>query len=168
MSRIGPYLGGAKSHDVEDEILNPADPNFHAKQSTLKRSGRNRFRVLGRSWWPEGLPSDEKHLTALETPDQASWRAYHVITHCASTSIVLAMNRHNEAGPLTDFLEMIDRRLEYEYWFFDHFHDNRSGSKLCRFCEKGQRRKGGTDAAFSSLALHFGKDRSRNFRTDVL
>lgn len=126
MSRIGPYLGGAKSHDVEDEILNPADPNFHAKQSTLKRSGRNRFRVLGRSWWPEGLPSDEKHLTALETPDQASWRAYHVITHCASTSIVLAMNRHNEAGPLTDFLEMIDRRLEYEYWFFDHFHDNRS------------------------------------------
>ena len=24
-----------------------------------------------------------------------------------------------------DFLEMVDLRLEYKYWFFGHFHDNR-------------------------------------------
>ena len=75
---------------------------------------------------PEELPSDEEYLIALETLDQANWRADYVITHCASTSIALSMDRHNEADPLTDFLEMVGQRLEYEYWFFGHFHDNRS------------------------------------------
>ena len=119
-------MGGAKSHDVEDGILDPADPNFHAQQSALKRSGRNRFRVLGRSWWPEELPSDEEYHTALKTLERTNWQVDYVITHCASTSIALSMNRHNEADHLTEFLEMVDRRLEYEYWFFGHFHDNRS------------------------------------------
>ena len=64
--------------------------------------------------------------TALKTLERTNWQVDYVITHCASTSIALSMNRHNEADPLTDFLEMIDRRLEYEYWFFGHFHDNRS------------------------------------------
>ena len=36
------------------------------------------------------------------------------------------MDRHNEADHLTEFLEMVDRKLEYQYWFFGHFHDNRS------------------------------------------
>ena len=37
-----------------------------------------------------------------------------------------SIDRHNEADPLTEFLEIIDQRMEYEYWFFGHFHDNRS------------------------------------------
>ena len=119
-------MGGAKSHDVEDGILDPADPNFPAQQNALKRSGRNRFRVLGQSWWPEELPSDEEYYTALKTLERTNWQVDYVITHCASTSIALSMDRHNEADHLTEFLEMVDRRLEYEYWFFGHFHDNRS------------------------------------------
>ena len=119
-------MGGAKSHDVENGILDPADPNFRAQQSALKRSGRNRFRVLGRSWWPEELPSDEEYHTALKTLERTNWQVDYVITHCASTRIALSMDRHNEADHLTEFLEMVDRRLKYEYWFFGHFHDNRS------------------------------------------
>ena len=119
-------MGGAKSHDVEDGILDPADPNFRAQQNALKRSGRNRFRVLGQSWWPEELPSDEEYYTALKTLERTNWQVDYVITHCASTSIALSMDRHNEADHLTEFLEMVDRRLEYEYWVFGHFHDNRS------------------------------------------
>ena len=111
---------------MEDGILDPADPNFHAKQRVLQRTGRHRFRILGRSWWPEELPSDEEYYTALGTLDQANWRVDYVITHCASTSMALTMDRHNEADHLTEFLEMVDRKLEYQYWFFGHFHDNRS------------------------------------------
>ena len=64
--------------------------------------------------------------TALKTLERTNWQVDYVITHCASTSIALSMDRHNEADHLTEFLEMVDRRLEYEYWFFGHFHDNRS------------------------------------------
>ena len=49
----------------------------------------------------------------------------YVVTHCASTRIALIMDRHNEADDFTNFLEMVERRLAYEYWFFGHFHDNR-------------------------------------------
>ena len=119
-------MGGAKSHDVEDGILDPAEPDFQVRQKDLKRAGKRRFRVLGHSWWPEELPSDEEYYTALKTLERTNWQVDYVITHCASTSIALSMDRHNEADNLTEFLEMVDRRLEYEYWFFGHFHDNRS------------------------------------------
>ena len=70
--------------------------------------------------------AEAEYRTALVTLERANWRVDYVITHCASTSIALAMDRHNEADHLTEFLEIIDRRMEYEYWFFGHFHDNRS------------------------------------------
>ena len=119
-------MGGAKSHDVEDGILDPAEPDFQIRKKDLKRAGKRRFRVLGHSWWPEELPSDEEYHTALKTLERTNWQVDYVITHCASTSIALSMDRHNEADHLTEFLEMVDRRLKYEYWFFGHFHDNRS------------------------------------------
>ena len=72
------------------------------------------------------MPSDEEYRTALKTLERASWKADYVITHCASTSITLSIDHHNEADHLTEFLEIIDRQMEYEYWFFGHFHDNRS------------------------------------------
>lgn len=117
-------MGGAQSHDIEDGILDPAEPDFKDRYSHLKRMG-SRFRVLGRSWWPEELPSDAEYLIALETLERANWKTDYVVTHCAPTHIALSMSRHNEADALSDFLEMVDQRLEYTAWFFGHFHDNR-------------------------------------------
>ena len=118
-------MGGAQSHDIEDGILDPAEPDFQARQRELKHAGRHRFRVLGRSWWPEELPSDAEYLIALETLERASWKTDYVITHCAPTHIALALDRHNEPDALSNFLEMVDRRLAYTGWFFGHFHGNR-------------------------------------------
>lgn len=119
-------MGGASSHDIEDGILDPRAPDFREQYTHLKRSGRRRFRVLGRSWWPEELPSNEEYLAALETLEQAKWKVDYVITHCAPTSIALSMSRHNEADHLSDFLDMVNSRLDFQYWFFGHFHDNRA------------------------------------------
>lgn len=119
-------MGGAQSHDIEDGILDPAAPDFQARYSRLKRAGRHRFRVLGKSWWPEELPSGEEYLTAMKTLERIGWKADYVITHCAPTSTALAMNRHNEPDHLSDFLDMVNSRLDFQYWFFGHFHDNRA------------------------------------------
>ena len=35
-------------------------------------------------------------------------------------------NRHNEADPLTDFLQEVKERARYHYWLFGHYHDNRA------------------------------------------
>ena len=56
-------MGGASSHDVEDGILDPNAPDFRARYLQLLLKGRRRFRILGKSWWPEELPSDEEYTT---------------------------------------------------------------------------------------------------------
>jgi len=118
-------MGGASSHDIEDGILDPDAPDYKETVMRLQSQGRRRFRVLGRSWWPEELPSEEEYLTALETLERAGWKADYVITHCAPTSIARKMNRHYQPDALTDFLEMVNKRLEFRYWLMGHYHDNR-------------------------------------------
>lgn len=119
-------MGGAQSHDIEDGILDPVAPDFQTRYSGLRHAGRRRFRVLGKSWWPEEMPSDEEYLTAMETLERIGWKADYVITHCAPTSIALRINQNNEPDRLSDFLDMVDKRLDFQYWFFGHFHDNRA------------------------------------------
>lgn len=58
--------------------------------------------------------------------DKVDWAVDYVITHCAPTSIALMENRHNEADPLTDFLQEVKERAHYHYWLFGHYHDNRA------------------------------------------
>ena len=72
-----------------------------------------------------GVSHGHYYLAALETLERAKWKTDYVITHCAPTHVALAMDRRNEPDALSDFLEMVDRRLAYTGWFFGHFHGNR-------------------------------------------
>ena len=47
-------------------------------------------------------------------------------THSGQGSLALMENRHNEADPLTDFLQEVKERAHYHYWLFGHYHDNRA------------------------------------------
>lgn len=116
-------MGGAASHDIENGILDPADPEFEQKYRTACLKG-GRFRILGISWWPEEMPSNEEYAEAERNLDKVSWSVDVILTHCAPTSLALQMERHNEADKLTDFLEMIKQRCEFHYWFFGHYHRN--------------------------------------------
>lgn len=62
----------------------------------------------------------------FEREGKVDWAVDYVITHCAPTSIALMENRHNEADPLTDFLQEVKERAHYHYWLFGHYHDNRA------------------------------------------
>lgn len=118
-------MGGAQSHDIEDGILDPETPDFKETVQRLQQQGRRRFRVLGRSWWPEELPSDREYQTAMETLERANWKVDYVITHCAPTSIARTMNRHYQPDALTDFLEQVNKRLDFQQWFCGHYHKNK-------------------------------------------
>lgn len=118
-------MGGAQSHDIEDGILDPEAPDFEETLRRLRDQDRKRFRVLGRSWWPEELPSDAEYMEALETLERARWKADYVITHCAPTSIARTMNRHYQPDALTDFLELVNKKLDFKCWFLGHYHGNR-------------------------------------------
>lgn len=117
-------MGGATSHDVEDGILDQDAPDFRTRYLHLLLEGRRRFRIIGKSWWPEELPSDEEYATALDALERAGWKADYILTHCAPTSIARQMNRHYQPDKLTDFLETIKDRCQFSKWFCGHYHVN--------------------------------------------
>ena len=53
-------MGGASSHDVKDGILNPAAPDYYERLLRLLGEDRKQYRIMGQSWWPEELPSEEE------------------------------------------------------------------------------------------------------------
>ena len=119
-------MGGAKSHDTEDGILEPGAPDFERKLLMLQRKPRARYRINHISWWAQEMPSEEEYAEARKNLAKVDWAVDYVITHCAPTSIALMENRHNEADPLTDFLQEVKERAHYHYWLFGHYHDNRA------------------------------------------
>ena len=119
-------MGGAKSHDTEDGILEPGAPDFERKLLILQRKPRARYRINHISWWAQEMPSEEEYAEARKNLAKVDWAVDYVITHCAPTSIALIENRHNEADPLTDFLQEVKERAHYHYWLFGHYHDNRA------------------------------------------
>ena len=100
-------MGGAKSHDIEDGILEPDAPDFERRLMMLQRKPRARYRVNHISWWAQELPSDEEYAEARRNLDAVGWEVDYIITHCAPTSIALMGSRHNEADRLTDFLQEV-------------------------------------------------------------
>lgn len=114
-------MGGAASHDIEDGILDPKAPDY-TEQLMYMRYTNAMFRVLGKSWWPEEMPSDEEYAEAERNLDKAGWRVDYVLTHCAPTSIVRQLGRQDEVNCLTDFLQTVKRRCEFDCWFMGHYH----------------------------------------------
>ena len=102
-------MGGAKSHDIEDGILEPDAPDFERRLMMLQRKPRARYRINHISWWAQELPSDEEYAEARRTLDAVGWQVDYIITHCAPTSIALMGTRHNEADRLTDFLQEVQQ-----------------------------------------------------------
>ena len=103
-------LGGASSHDTEDGILEPDDPDFKEKRRRLD-SRLAMYRINHVSWWKEELPSDEEYAEANKNLDAHNRAVDYIITHCAPKSV------HDIIGGglygtdvLIDYLETVWRR----------------------------------------------------------
>ena len=119
-------LGGAKSHDVEDGILEPKAPDFETRLMMRQILGRRRYQELGYTCWPEELPSEEEYTRVRHSLEEHDWAVDYIITHCAPTNLAMAINCHNEANPFTDFLQEIREKARYHYWLFGHSHRNQA------------------------------------------
>jgi len=115
---------GAASHDIQDGILDPAASDFE-QEYWFKRRTRQRFRVKGVSWWPEELPSDEEYEEAVRNLERANWKVDCILTHCAPTSIQAKLDRNYTPDRLTDFLQTVMERCQFDCWFLGHYHQNK-------------------------------------------
>ena len=111
------------SDDIQDGILDPASPDFE-REYWFKRRTRQMFRVKGVSWWPEEVPSDAEYEEAVRNLERVNWRVDCILTHCAPTSIQQKLDRNYSPDRLTDFLQMVKRMCQFDYWFLGHYHRN--------------------------------------------
>jgi hypothetical protein len=117
-------MGGASSHDIQDGILEPDDPQFERKFQALDARGAA-FRVNHLSWWKEELPSPEEYVEARTNLEKAGWSVDYILTHCFPTVIQTELLRDlSKPDHLTDFLNEVRHRCQFRYWFAGHYHLN--------------------------------------------
>ncbi len=54
-----------------------------------------------------------------------NWKVDCILTHCGPSSIVRKIDPSYGSDQLTNFLDMVNQRCQFIYWFFGHYHDNR-------------------------------------------
>ena len=120
-------FGGASSHDISDGIIDPADyPNEKALRRELQRmelEGKYMYRIKGRSWWEQELPTEEEMQNGLKNLEKHNYKVDYIITHCppASTIALLGQGLYKQ-DVLTKYLEEVRQKTNYKYWLFGHMH----------------------------------------------
>ena len=119
-------MGGARSIDVWDGILDPDEPDFKLKYWALRRR-RAVFRVKHLSWWEQELPSEEEYAEARRNLERVNYEVDYIITHCVPDSVQdeLSDGRYLH-DKLTGFLEEVKNKAKFQYWLAGHYHENRN------------------------------------------
>ena len=123
---IGGYkflaMGGARSHDIQDGILEVGDPRI----KIWKKDDFKLFRINHISWWEEEIPKEEERKNALKNLAENDYKVDYILTHEAPSSDVVLMD-HLLYHPdeYSKWLEMeIRQKVKYKKWFFGHYHLN--------------------------------------------
>lgn len=126
-------FGGASSHDIQDGILDekdyPSKAMFRRAVKLYRERGKF-FRVNHVSWWQQELPSREELDFGLETLKQNGHKVDFIVSHCCPQSVAAIMGFF-KGDVLTGYFDEIARTVEFDKWYFGHYHDERT--ILCKF-----------------------------------
>ena len=115
-------FGGARSHDIQEGILNLDEEE---KIYNYRKRGAY-FRIIDYSWWDLELPTDNEMKNGINNLDKANYKVDYIITHCCPTSIQALFSKGiYKRDYLTDYLQEISEKCNFEKWFFGHYHDNK-------------------------------------------
>lgn len=121
-------FGGARSHDIQDGILSPADyPDERTYKKARKARSAGMIRVKGVSWWVEEMPTRAEMDYGLKNVrdfmDRHD-RLDYVFTHDAPASDKRYLG-YEGIDELNRYFETLRNEMAYDKWFYGHLHDNR-------------------------------------------
>lgn len=115
-------FGGAKSHDIQDGILNLDEEE---KIYEYRKRGAY-FRIRDFSWWDLELPTEEEMRNGINNLEKVNYKVDYVISHCCPTNIQALLGGGTfKKDYLTDYLQEISEKLDFKKWYFGHYHDNK-------------------------------------------
>ena len=112
-------FGGAKSHDIQDGILNLDEEE---KIYEYRKRGAY-FRIRDFSWWDLELPTNQEMENGIENLEKINYKVDYIISHCCPTSIQALINPTYKRDILTDYLQQISEKCTFKRWYFGHYHD---------------------------------------------
>lgn len=117
--------GGASSHDVKDGIVDGDAEDWRDQCRALERQGKYLFRIKGKSWWPQELPTEEEMQTGRDNLAKHGNKVDFIITHSpAASHIALLGHGFYKQDCLTRYLEEIRQTVDYKKHFMGHMHEN--------------------------------------------
>ena len=114
-------FGGARSHDIQDGILNLDEEE---KIYEYRKRGAY-FRIRDYSWWDLELPLDSEMQNGIKNLEKNNYKVDYILTHCCPTNIQPLINLAYKKDYLTDYLQAIAEKCEFKKWFFGHYHENK-------------------------------------------
>ena len=114
-------FGGAKSHDIQDGILNLDEEE---KIYNYRKRGAY-FRIRDFSWWDLELPTNQEMENGIENLEKVNYKVDYIISHCCPTSIQALINSTYKRDILTDYLQQVSEKCTFKRWYFGHYHDYR-------------------------------------------
>lgn len=112
-------FGGAKSHDIQNGILNLDEEE---KIYEYRKRGAY-FRIRDFSWWDLELPTNQEMENGIKNLEKVNYKVDYIITHCCPTSIQALINPTYKRDVLTDYLQQISEKCTFKRWYFGHYHD---------------------------------------------
>lgn len=90
-------------------------------------------RIPGVSWFPQEMPSEEEYSLAISNLGQHRNAVDFIITHSCPLETVQYLSSYGTFGitgaveeqPLQTFLDYVAHSVEYQRWYFGHFHVDR-------------------------------------------
>ena len=120
-------FGGASSHDISAGILYRenfgSDEEFNKTIKLWYNQGKL-FRVNHRNWWEEEMPSQEEMDNGLKNLEKVNYKVDYVISHCCPI-IRFISDKSYKPDILIKYFENINSKLDFKYWYFGHYHDNK-------------------------------------------
>lgn len=120
-------FGGASSHDIKDGILDCDDfDSPHDFYQTIKRwyAEDKWFRINHVSWWKQELPTQDELAFGLQTLIRNKNKVDYIISHCCPQEVA-SMCGFREPDVLTSWFNIVAHTVQFDKWFFGHYHDNR-------------------------------------------
>lgn len=112
-------FGGAKSHDIQNGILNLDEEE---KIYEYRKRGAY-FRIRDFSWWDLELPTNQEMENGIKNLEKVNYKVDYIITHCCPTRIQALINPTYKRDVLTDYLQQISEKCTFKRWYFGHYHD---------------------------------------------
>lgn len=119
-------FGGGRSVDVTGGIFEPDDAELEIKAYTARLIGKP-YRINHLSWWKEEIQSQEEEIESLKNLNSVNYKVDYVITHCIGSHwykrLEIELGILNmETDLVSDWLEVIEKRLKFKKWYFGHYH----------------------------------------------